>query len=378
MRCPSRPDISGVYEKVQSDHYQRTGSDHSLVRTPEEENAMWSISDGTQYLAAAVDAALLPTEVKAWKCRGVTDGKMSLCAEMYVRKPPVQSAGCDECSEFPIVGDAYFCVTRHDFQLCPDCERIVIQPFPMVKVYTAAQGPEIIHYTCHLSPDLDSIPTYNFDPQVVHEGVTCSACQVSPIVGPRYKCAVRSDYELCGACEASTGIKGAHPHAMIKIYDPRHHPSRIEYMVRWGLHPMVVQVFEPLPLPGGEVAAEDLGEAALDPVYADGSELDPVYVDESALDPVGNVLTLRIGCATVPALNGLYALGCDGHYEAQGGSANTLIRHPVDGVWCVSDGTRFLALAMDEAEEPCAVREWKCFAPGKGLKKCADMRVTPA
>jgi len=52
---------------------------------------------------------------------------------------------------------------------------------------------------------------------VVHHGVTCDGCEVANITGPRYKCVVCDDYDLCGGCEAA----GRHPgHNMMKITTP--------------------------------------------------------------------------------------------------------------------------------------------------------------
>ena len=36
----------------------------------------------------------------------------------------------------------------------------------------------------------------------VHVNVTCDGCNMSPIVGPRYKCLVRDDYDLCVRCNS--------------------------------------------------------------------------------------------------------------------------------------------------------------------------------
>ena len=36
----------------------------------------------------------------------------------------------------------------------------------------------------------------------VHAGVTCDGCNMSPIVGPRYKCLVRDDFDLCTRCNS--------------------------------------------------------------------------------------------------------------------------------------------------------------------------------
>jgi len=53
--------------------------------------------------------------------------------------------------------------------------------------------------------------------EVVHLGVTCDGCDQANITGPRYKCVVCDDYDLCGGCEAA----GRHPgHNMMKITTP--------------------------------------------------------------------------------------------------------------------------------------------------------------
>jgi len=55
------------------------------------------------------------------------------------------------------------------------------------------------------------------DPERVrHRGITCDVCDMSPIVGPRYKCTVRSDYDLCEKCHGESDPK----FAMIKIRQP--------------------------------------------------------------------------------------------------------------------------------------------------------------
>lgn len=48
---------------------------------------------------------------------------------------------------------------------------------------------------------------------VVHVGVTCDVCGVSPITGPRYKCTVRDNYDVCAACYESQ----LQPYPMLKI-----------------------------------------------------------------------------------------------------------------------------------------------------------------
>merc|ERR1719384_374074 len=50
----------------------------------------------------------------------------------------------------------------------------------------------------------------------VHHGVVCDACGMAPIVGVRYKCAVRPDYDLCAACEPNHPVD----HPLIKMKVP--------------------------------------------------------------------------------------------------------------------------------------------------------------
>ena len=60
---------------------------------------------------------------------------------------------------------------------------------------------------------------------VVHSHVTCDGCGMSPIVGIRYKCGVRHDFDLCEACERNPEVSLNYP--MIKIRDPAQAPHTI-------------------------------------------------------------------------------------------------------------------------------------------------------
>ena len=62
----------------------------------------------------------------------------------------------------------------------------------------------------------------------VHCGVTCDGCNMSPIVGPRYKCLVRDDFDLCTRCnslEAEPFPKVRVPAAKLQI--PRGRAVRV-------------------------------------------------------------------------------------------------------------------------------------------------------
>jgi hypothetical protein len=52
---------------------------------------------------------------------------------------------------------------------------------------------------------------------VVHSGITCDGCGISPIEGVRYKCMNCADYDLCEQCE----LNGVHAHhVFLKLKQP--------------------------------------------------------------------------------------------------------------------------------------------------------------
>lgn len=57
----------------------------------------------------------------------------------------------------------------------------------------------------------------------VHLGVSCDGCQVFPITGIRYKCAVCPDFDFCEKCENEC----PHNHPFLKIRDVKHTPKKI-------------------------------------------------------------------------------------------------------------------------------------------------------
>jgi hypothetical protein len=56
--------------------------------------------------------------------------------------------------------------------------------------------------------------------EVVHEGVRCDGCKVSPIKGDRYKCSVCEDYDFCSQCEEANEnnqLAIPHTHPFIRL-----------------------------------------------------------------------------------------------------------------------------------------------------------------
>ena len=60
------------------------------------------------------------------------------------------------------------------------------------------------------------------DEDSVHTAVQCDGCEMFPMIGPRYKCAVCKDYDVCVECYAD-GIHVEHPHPFYRINRPSGH-----------------------------------------------------------------------------------------------------------------------------------------------------------
>lgn len=60
--------------------------------------------------------------------------------------------------------------------------------------------------------------------QVVHKNYECDDCGVAPIVGIRYKCTRRDDFDLCEKCERKPEHRDA---TFLKIRKPHHAPAKL-------------------------------------------------------------------------------------------------------------------------------------------------------
>jgi hypothetical protein len=54
---------------------------------------------------------------------------------------------------------------------------------------------------------------------MIHEGIVCSKCQISPIYGIRYQCSVDPNINYCIDCEAEVSSLVKYP--LIKVRDPK-------------------------------------------------------------------------------------------------------------------------------------------------------------
>lgn len=72
-------------------------------------------------------------------------------------------------------------------------------------------------------PQIEEKKTSEAPGKATHVGVECDGCGVAPIVGVRYKCSVKKDFDYCEKCEAEK----PHEHAFIKIVNPKQAPKAI-------------------------------------------------------------------------------------------------------------------------------------------------------
>eukprot|EP00457_Paulinella_chromatophora_P002265 gb/GEZN01002269.1/.p1 GENE.gb/GEZN01002269.1/~~gb/GEZN01002269.1/.p1 ORF type:complete len:725 (-),score=151.36 gb/GEZN01002269.1/:172-2346(-) len=68
------------------------------------------------------------------------------------------------------------------------------------------QPADVAEVVASLEQEPQNKPDKNEEPKLVHFGVVCDGCEMEPLTGPRYKCTVCADYDLCQNCEQ----KGVH------------------------------------------------------------------------------------------------------------------------------------------------------------------------
>jgi len=106
---------------------------------------------------------------------------------------------CSYCGQSPIVGVRYQCNECIDYDLCSTCEQNYVE------------NKDDSHCSDHSILKIKVA-------KVVHEGVKCDSCGVSPIEGVRYQCQVCDNYDLCEKCESND----QHPqtHILLKAKKP--------------------------------------------------------------------------------------------------------------------------------------------------------------
>lgn len=108
--------------------------------------------------------------------------------------------------------------------------------FPLLQnlLLTAPQLLQVVPHLMSLHAEWSSCAAAEDEDEdlspAVHARVICDGCGCNPIVGVRYKCAVRDDFDLCESCEASGNYDQGHP--MLKINTPAQAPAAIMVVLK--------------------------------------------------------------------------------------------------------------------------------------------------
>lgn len=188
--------------------------------------------------------------------------------------PVHEGVTCDGCGTSPITGIRFKCAVRDDFDLCACCEAKEVPSHPMLKLYSPDAGARVRYRSvgggrcgrfqsqpsvngrwgggcprrrfglgevANAVAEVAAVFTDELEEQAisasalkeagsadfprseaahasdaVHDRVSCDGCGMKPIVGPRFKCTVRDNFDLCSGCEA----KVQQPYPMLKICTP--------------------------------------------------------------------------------------------------------------------------------------------------------------
>lgn len=108
------------------------------------------------------------------------------------------SAGCDHCSQYPIIGIRYKCFCCPDYDLCDKC--IIVNETDETNFHDNS------HYFIRVAKDvklLSQVPHILTNKSgMIHDGVLCTNCKAT-IVGFRYFCTTCA-VNICQSCEITS------------------------------------------------------------------------------------------------------------------------------------------------------------------------------
>jgi hypothetical protein len=119
---------------------------------------------------------------------------------------------CDGCQQSPLRGIRYKCYECCDFDLCHSCH--LNHPHAFQHYFVVLKTPSAPGATLPTAAAAAAATPA----LVVHTGVTCDGCRVSPIVGTRFKCTECVNFDLCETCEQKQQHDVAHP--LLKMRRP--------------------------------------------------------------------------------------------------------------------------------------------------------------
>lgn len=128
---------------------------------------------------------------------------------------------CDGCKMNPIIGKRYKCKTCYNFDFCEKCyesnKATHKHQFQLFGKLEDSQKKPVQPSTNNNTQEKGKNNN-----KAIHSNVRCDGCNMYPLVGCRFKCAVCPNFDFCEKCESNLGE--AHKHPFIKIYEPKMRP----------------------------------------------------------------------------------------------------------------------------------------------------------
>lgn len=196
--------------------------------------------------------------------------------------PASTDAWCNACHAV-LHGERFRCLTCPDWDACATCHAAAATVHP---------GHKFVHLSAH-----DTIPTRPVPDQwVPHPHVACNGCRAE-ILGPRYKCTVCTDYDLCTACECNPAQAHRHAYGQEHVFVKLDTPQEAELWSRRAHEPIVealahAQALVPY------VGARDTPAAGADAAPVSGG----AYAAHAALDAVSGLLNIGQAILDNPVL----------------------------------------------------------------------------
>jgi len=141
---------------------------------------------------------------------------------------------------------------------------------------------------------------------VIHFGVECDKCGQYPIIGDRYKCAIREDYDLCEACEPQR--ESSQPMIKFKKASKNHKNASFkgltEIVRQLSNEPVVRRVIEVPPASEAEMAKYVKMVKVGVPVHAVKQQMklgnaDPALLDEALARAASNLVPKQVPMANI-------------------------------------------------------------------------------
>ena len=129
---------------------------------------------------------------------------------------------CDGCKMTPLIGKRYKCEVCPNFDYCEKCYEKEKEKHK--------HGFKVVEHFHNYKKFFEEMKKKETkDGKAIHFEYICDGCEMSPIIGNRFKCTVCEDFDYCEACEEK--FRNEHKHPFLKIYKPTMDPVSIKCVI---------------------------------------------------------------------------------------------------------------------------------------------------